>query len=347
MDKILRNLKFKTLVIALLLSFEVMAQDPQFSQFYAAPLYLNPAFTGTCRSHRLTANYRKQWPSISSKFNTAAFSYDYFHKKWNSGFGLLLMKDQAGAVELGTNSATFLYSYMVRIDRNWVARAGLNFGFTSRSLDDSKLIFGDQLILGSKHRPPTQDDQFGKNYTVNYFDVGSGIFVYSQKLWFGFAAAHLNEPNQSLSKDKSSLPMKFNVHGGARIPLYHGPIKKAKVAAVAPSFLYKSQGPFDQLDLGISFFYEPMMLGMWYRGIPVQKQPSNYANQDAVTLLLGFKYDDFSIGYSYDLTISNMGPSTGGAHEFSISYEIFSSASSKRKKPRRKDMFMPCPTFMK
>ncbi|HYG38463.1 MAG TPA: type IX secretion system membrane protein PorP/SprF [Cytophagales bacterium] len=346
MGKFLQILSFKALILGLMLTMEVSAQDPQLSQYYSAPLYLNPAFTGTARSHRLTANYRRQWPSISSKFNTAIFSYDYFHKKWNSGFGVMFLGDQAGEVQLASYSANFLYSYMVRIDRHWVVRAGLNFGFNSRTLDDSKLIFGDQLILGSKHRPPTHDDQFGKNFTSNYFDVGSGIFIYSQKYWLGFAASHLNEPNQSMGGNKSSLPIKYNFHGGARIPLYNGPIKRAKVPAVAPSFLYKKQGRFDQLDLGINFYYQPMMFGLWYRGIPVQKQ-AKFLNQDAIVLLFGFKYDDFSIGYSYDFTVSKLGPSSGGAHELSLSYELYSTGSSKRKKPRRRDMFMPCPTFMK
>ena len=341
------KLFLKTIVITLMFAGNLAAQDPQFSQFYAAPLYLNPAFTGTCHQHRLTANYRRQWPNLPSKFITTAFSYEYFHKKWNSGFGALLMADQAGGVKLGTYSGNFMYSYMVRLNQDWVARAGLNFGITSRSLDNSKLLFGDQLILGGKYTPPTKDEQSSKSYTVNYFDVGSGIFVYSKKYWLGFAAGHLNEPNQSLTEKKSSLPMKFALHGGVRLPLYNGPIKRAKIAAVAPSFLYKRQGPFDQLDLGIHFYYEPMMLGFWYRGIPVQKQVDRYINQDALVFLFGFKYEDFAVGYSYDLSISKMGPTTGGAHEFSLTYEIFSKVSSKKKKPRRKDMFMPCPTFMK
>lgn len=347
MGKYLLNFSLKTVILIVLFTIETLAQDPQLSQYYSAPLYLNPAFTGTCRAHRLSANYRRQWPSISSKFNTAVFAYDYNHKKWNSGFGILMIGDQAGEVQLGSYSANFLYSYMVRIDRNWVVRAGLNFGFNSRSLDESKLIFGDQLILGSKHRPPTHDDQLGRSFTSNYFDIGSGVFLYSQRYWLGFAASHLNKPDQSISSNKSALPIKYNIHGGARIPLYSGPIKKAKIAAVAPSFLYKAQGRFDQLDLGVNFYYEPMMLGLWYRGIPVQKQAENFINQDAIVVLFGFKYDDFSIGYSYDLTVSKLGPSTGGAHELSLSYEIFSSSNSKKKRPKRKDMFMPCPTFMK
>ena len=56
----------KRIVIpALLLLFayseNAFAQDPSFTQFYANPLYLNPAFAGTARCPRLNLNYRNQW----------------------------------------------------------------------------------------------------------------------------------------------------------------------------------------------------------------------------------------------------------------------------------------------
>ena len=55
---------------------DALAQDPEFTQFYAAPLYLNPAFAGTARCPRIAMNYRNQWPALSGTFITEAFSYD-------------------------------------------------------------------------------------------------------------------------------------------------------------------------------------------------------------------------------------------------------------------------------
>src|SRR5690348_681523 len=56
----------------------VKAQDPQFSQFYAAPLYLNPAFAGSTNQARAGINYRNQWPAIDANFTTMSFFADYF-----------------------------------------------------------------------------------------------------------------------------------------------------------------------------------------------------------------------------------------------------------------------------
>ncbi len=49
---------------------DLFAQDPEFTQFYANPLYLNPAFAGTARCPRICLNYRNQWPGITGTFVT-------------------------------------------------------------------------------------------------------------------------------------------------------------------------------------------------------------------------------------------------------------------------------------
>ncbi|GAH63476.1 unnamed protein product, partial [marine sediment metagenome] len=98
----------------------------------------------------------------------------------------------------------------------------------------------------------------------------------------------------------------------------------------------KKQEHFSQLDLGLYWYKNPLVFGVWYRGIPVlQKQIG-----DAIILLVGYKTQDFHIGYSYDFTISNLITVTGGAHEISMVFEF-------RTNPRRKRKIhaIPCPEF--
>lgn len=71
----------KTVILSLWLvtPSTVQAQDIHFSQFYMAPLFLNPAMTGVMNcNHRVIANYRNQWASIlrSNAYNTYNVSYD-------------------------------------------------------------------------------------------------------------------------------------------------------------------------------------------------------------------------------------------------------------------------------
>src|ERR1700761_870925 len=69
----------KLLTFLCILFFSVVkAQDPHFSQFFASPLTLNPAFTGKFDGQfRLAFNHRDQWPSIPNAYVTTSGSVDF------------------------------------------------------------------------------------------------------------------------------------------------------------------------------------------------------------------------------------------------------------------------------
>lgn len=331
--------------VVLGLSFSAgYAQDPEFSQYYAAPLALNPAFTGTASDHRFIANYRNQWPSIANGFVTTAISYDYNLESVNSGLGLMVLTDKAGTANLKSTLINFQYAYKVNLANKWILSSGLNFGVGHRNIDFNKLVFGDQLEFDSGGDTPSDDPVYSNLQSSTYFDFGGGILAYNRKFWIGFSAWHLNKPNRSLVDEEAQIPIKTSVHGGVRIPLYHGVFKKDRIAAIMPSFVYKRQGTFDQLDLGSYFIYEPIILGVWYRGIPIQQNVLDNVSQDAVVIIMGFQLTKVELSYSYDLTVSELGPISGGAHEVALKFKV---DLATRSKPRKKQRFIPCPTFVK
>lgn len=104
----------KTLTVILtlwLLMDGLRAQDPQFSQFYASPLYLNPALAGNTIMGRLALSYRSQWAKLPGAFRATTFSYDHNFEEVNSGVGFLVVNDVAGSVKLNFQTMAFLYSY--------------------------------------------------------------------------------------------------------------------------------------------------------------------------------------------------------------------------------------------
>jgi type IX secretion system PorP/SprF family membrane protein len=322
-------------------SMIVSAQDPEFSQYYSSPLYLNPAFSGTTNDHRFIANYRNQWPSIARGYQTYAFSYDYNLLQYNSGVGFLITTDKAGTAGLKSTQMNFQYSYKFNIAKKWVLAAGLNFGYAFRSIDFTKLLFRDQLQFDASGNAPTDDPAAYNLGTTRYFDFGTGLLAYNKSFWFGISAAHLNHPNRSLINEESTLPIKTTIHGGVRIPLYGGPFVRDRVSVFSPSFVYKRQGRFDQLDLGAYFLYDPISIGLWYRGIPLRQNTNDNISQDAVVVILGFNFEKIEIGYSYDFTVSELGPSSGGTHEISLKYKMAIQSGPRKHRER----YIPCPTF--
>ena len=330
------------MLAGLLFAVAAFGQDPEFSQYYAAPLYLNPAFTGTTNDHRFIANYRNQWPNIARGYVTTALSYDYNMQQYNSGIGFMVNMDQAGTAGMKSSQFNFLYSYRVVVADKWVIASGLSFGYAFRTIDYNKLVFGDQLQFDSKAQVPSDDPALFNLGMSNYFDFNTGILAYNKTFWIGVSASHLNQPNRSLLSQEARLPIKTTIHGGIRIPLNPGVLNTNQHAVLSPSFVYKRQGQFDQLDIGAYFLYEPIVVGLWYRGIPIQQEVKDHMSRDAVVVILGFQLPKLEIMYSYDLTVSDLGSTSGGTHEIALKYklEIVHNANTKKR-----GKLIPCPTF--
>lgn len=323
---------------------ESHAQDPQFTQYYAAPLYLNPAFAGTTGQHRASVNYRNHWSSLPRAFVTYAFAYDYNLPASNSNVGFIVSTDRAGTANLSSTNIGAIYSYTIPLNDKLRIVPAFQVGYTSQSMDFSKLIFGDQLAFGNPDAPSTDPDV--RNLTNNnHFDFGSGLIVYGSRFWAGFALHHLNQPNQSSLDSESRLPMRATLHGGLKIPLKQGPMKSGIESSINPSFNFRKQGRFDQLDLGFNYYYRMLMLGLWYKGIPLQQDMPRTINHDALAVSFGLSFSNMNFGYSYDMTVSKLGPaSSGGSHEISLIMEL--QVSKRPGKVSRKDKYNPCPAFM-
>ena len=340
------------LILLLLRAGHTLAQDPQFTQFYAAPLYLNPAFAGATLESRAIANARMQWAGLAKPFVTYAFSLDHNLEKYRSGLGFIVFHDKAGTGALSSTSASGIYSYKIQLYEKLIIRPAVQFSYGSRSLDYSKLIFGDQLDLQNNTTGIMTGEALGSGTRTNFFDFSSGVLAHNEQGWLGLSADHLNQPNEALNGDNSPIPVKLSIHGGFKINLNNSIYKthgKSREKTLTPAFIYKSQGKYDQLDLGMYYYLEPLVIGMWYRGIPIFKQyRPGYGNNDALAVLIGMRQENFSIGYSYDLTISQLGPSgTNGSHEISLSLTFGGSDHKSNKKPkmRKRDMVIPCPKF--
>jgi type IX secretion system PorP/SprF family membrane protein len=132
---------------------DVQAQDPQFSQFYNAPLYLNPSFTGATNSNRVIINHRLQWPNLPQTFATYTISYDIMRPELRSGFGILISTDKAGSAALRNTNVNLMYAYKIQYDDRWVITPSIYFGYGLSSIDLEKLLLGDQLEFDNGTAP--------------------------------------------------------------------------------------------------------------------------------------------------------------------------------------------------
>jgi type IX secretion system PorP/SprF family membrane protein len=315
-----------TVVLLINSSINLYAQDPIFTQFYSNPVYLNPAFAGSNKCPRIVSNFRNQWPGFSGDFITTSLTYDQYVDKIKGGLGIILMSDQV-AKTLKSNEASFVYSYHQHLSRKFTLNFGIQGTYISKSVDRSNLTFGDMIHPRRGFVLSTQDVI---NYApVDIFDFSAGILGYTDKFYVGFATHHLTEPSFSYisTNNTSFLNRRYTAHAGTEISLNSKSLFSEEEKSLSPSVLFIKQGDFQQLNFGLYYRKGNYVVGAWYR------------EGDSFIVTAGMNTKLLRIGYSYDLTTSQLGVYSGGSHEISIALKLYCA-------PKKKSLrAMSCPSF--
>ena len=306
-------------------SFQSLAQDPTFTQFYSNPVYLNPALAGSSGCPRIALNYRNQWPQLTGNYITYAAAYDTYAKNLSGGIGIMAMHDQQGQGTIQTSMIAGTYSYYLKVNRKFRIMFGGQAAYFQKSLDWSKLTFGDMIDPRRGFIYQTGDVPRG-NGSHGFFDVSAGMVGFTKNFYFGAAAHHLNRPDESMILGNSKLPIRVTGHMGATIKLGQRG-RYSSNTMLMPNIIYQYQNGFQQFNIGAYLKYEAFTIGAWYR------------NRDAFIVSLGITTEKFRIGYSYDLTVSQLGGVTGGSHEISMGINL------KCKKQMKDFRRISCPSF--
>lgn len=302
-----------------------MAQDPTFTQFYSNPVYLNPALAGSSGCPRVALNYRNQWPQLTGNFITYAAAYDTYAKNLSGGVGIMAMHDQQGQGTIQTSMIAGTYSYYLKVNRKFRIMFGGQAAYFQKYLDWSKLTFGDQIDPRRGFIYQTGDVPRGDG-SHGFFDVSAGMVGFTKNFYFGLATHHLNRPDESMILGESRLPIRFTGHMGANIKLGQRG-RYSSSTTLMPNVIYQYQNGFQQFNIGAYLKYEAFTIGAWFR------------NRDAFIVSLGITTEKFRIGYSYDLTVSQLGGVTGGSHEISMGINL------KCKKQMKDFRRISCPSF--
>lgn len=305
-----------------------VAQNPQFSQYYASPLLVAPSFAGNSLGSRAFVNFRDQWAKLPGAFVTYSFALDNNFYAINSGIGIVCIRDVIGSARLGTTSVLGLYSYRFNVNDDWRIRPGISFGFYQRALQFSRAVFPDQIsVIGVD---PSTIEQSTPPY--DYYDAGSSVVVYNRQMWFGLSVDHLLRPNTSFSRLDNRVPMQWSQFGGINFPMANRVGKVPEVISV--NYLVKMAADYRQIDIGANWYRAPLLMGVAWRGLPT-------ASYDALIFTVGIAFSNMAIGYSYDFTVSNLGSASGGSHEITFSIAFNEGGKSSRKGA------IPCPDVVK
>jgi type IX secretion system PorP/SprF family membrane protein len=317
-----------SLAAALVLTTPVVfAQDIHFTQFDMQPLIINPAFTGMFDGRvRAGAIYRNQWGSVTVPYVTYGGYFDLPLLIERNGdylaAGMQLYNDKAGDGNLSnfTGLVSLAYhKYFGMSERGGSDLAvGLQGGYAQKSVDLSRLYFGDEYTNGAWTQGQSQEYRLGLSNSVNYYLVNAGISFSHGGEKFGYtlgvAANNINQPNDAIEKKQSSnntLDMRYT--GEVGINWIAG-----ERFSLRPAILYQSQATASEFIAGSEFHYAvgsnpgyenfstAVYVGGWYR------------TGDAAMITAGVEFKGFRVGVGYDYNISSLNASSNGNGGFEI-----------------------------
>jgi type IX secretion system PorP/SprF family membrane protein len=278
-----------------------MAQQlPLFSQYMLNDYFQNPAVAGSRPYFDAVSANRLQWIGITDAPRTYALSMHGPLKSMNMGVGGYLFTDVSGPTRrIGFSGS---YAYHVKLQEKIKLSLALSAGIMQFAVDASKLTLensGD-YVFANGYQSKTVPDLGASFYLYGMpKDNGTGNW------WFGGYVPQIFPAKLKLFETPAptgTLATHFYVTGGYKLFL-------TDEFSAEPSLLVKIVSPVSpQVDLGARFFYKnKMWLGATYR------------TKDAIAAMVGYTYkDNLTIGYSYDITTSNLKNYSNGTHELMI-----------------------------
>lgn len=299
------------IVILLLLCFwgagRLSAQAPHLSQFNAMPAYNNPALVGDAKVSRMLVNFRNQWATLGTAFNTGMVGFDTYDEKREIGWGGFALHDQRGSA-LQSNMLAGQLSKLTYINSNRQLRliGGIQAAWVSNRWNADNLTYVSDL-MGLPD--PLSLNALSENRLS--FSLGS-VLEYvpldpdRASWWMGTAWHHV-----AVDTDKW-MGQRFGVQGGLKLPFDSPGIFGNKLGhdldretSMNLGFHVQKQANLYQMVVGGNLVYTPLIVGLWYRGLVAGDR------RDALIPTLGFISANVMFQVSYDIPVSSLGLNTG------------------------------------
>ena len=318
-------MKYFKILLCLLAPCFLQAQDIHWTQYYNSPLNINPSLTGLIDGDtRFTGNFRRQWASVPVPYTTFSGMFDTKLAKISNdknlwAAGVLINYDKAGDGEMKLFEGSLNGSFTRVLSEKNFLTLGLQLGFGQRSFNLQNLTFDNQW-RGDVFDNTLAINENGLGNSRSLLKLGTGLnFNHAtdkrNRFNIGVGILNFNQPNTSYYENTSvSLPIRYNVY--AQLVKYLGTDWDLKINALG-----QLQQEYDEILAGIALKHYvshkrgnalALQLGLEYRF------------DDAFAPVIHLFYNEWIVGFSYDINISDFDIATQnrGGPELSVSYII-------------------------
>lgn len=277
--------------------FAFAQQDPHYTQYMYNMSVMNPAYAGSKENLSMGLLYRKQWVEIEDAPTTGTF-FGHAPVGKNVGMGLSVISDKIGPVEENNIYADF--SYTLNLGGEHKLAFGIKTGLTLH-----KVGLYDEVY---PTLPDEFDPAFSENTSNSYFNIGSGLFYYTNKYYLGFSVPNLIKSKHLdfNGREFGSEVSHYFLTGGYVFDINEN-------VKFKPFFMMKSalEAP-TSLDLSTNFlFNQKFEIGATYRLEDSFGAMVNYA----IT-------PNLKLGYAYDHIVSDLNVTTPSSHEIILLFDL-------------------------
>lgn len=310
---------------------ETCAQTPYSSQNFNLNNFFNPATSGFGINNKVQTLFRTQFEGVGNAYRTIGIAADFalvrkrsYDKNNHFGIGVQAVSDQVLDGVLQTNAISLSLANRIFLNETKTSSIALGISSTyiTRTVDASKLTFGDQYNSGRLFNATSLEviNAFPSNFSSN---VGLLYTLTNEQTFFQFGGSlfYINRSatEQALEKFDQSYQTLAQFNFEKRI--------------------WENNTIAFHADYQNRFENEFVYAGAVF-GIPMNTKEENsdrfyvgcfYRTKDATIPYVGLMYKKYKFGLSYDIYQSNMSLSSlrPQTFEFTISTNISNRASDK------------------
>lgn len=284
-----------TLLLIVVCGTAFAQQDVQFTQYMNNKILINPGYTGLDGSICLAATHRTQWASFAGAPVSQNVNAHMPIKALRGGLGLSITLDQIGK-EIN-NHFSLNYAYHREIGQGKLG-IGVGLGLINKTINGVGWIAPD----GSSG---TTDPSIPQGLESSFApDFSFGMFYMTDKYYVGLSSFHLAElANQLGETSQIGQKRHFYLTGGYNI-------EATAELTIRPSILVRSDIASTNFDFNALAVYN----NRFWAGF-------SYRLEDAVAIIVGLNViEGLKLGYSYDLTTSEINNYSSGSHEILLNY---------------------------
>lgn len=286
----------------------LLAQDPQFSQFFSSPLTLNPALTGNFNgTTRMVGNFRSQNADYNNAYNTKTASVDFnvlsnkIKQFDRLSLGVLFLSDQTGNKVLTNNHLGLSLAYMKALDEEQKRSVSIGFQavYNNKRFNSANALLEDQITPGGIINS-SGDNILNNGLSKTAADLNAGILYQyaptSEHLYYiGGSLFNILQTQKGFGNNTTAVPLRKTIHGGMLSPVGYAGTFHA-------SFHFQQQKGFNQLLIGAAYShyikdilgaYVELYAGAWYR------------TYQSVIPYIGLEWNYWRLGYTNDISFSN------------------------------------------